>query len=80
VAIAAVVMVGGVEILRELDFLKRIFGPDFKPDQYRMLIFGFAIVLMMIWKPRGLISAREPTIVLKERKPVSVAHVREGHG
>ena len=80
VAIAAVVMVGGTEILRELDFLKRFFGPDFKPDQYRMLIFGFAIVLMMIWKPRGLISAREPTIVLKERKTVSVAHVREGHG
>ena len=32
VAIAAVVMIGGTEILRELDFLKEIFGNDFDPD------------------------------------------------
>ena len=71
VAIAAVVMIGGTEILRELDFLKRIFGPDFDPTQYRMLIFGFGMVVMMIWKPRGIISTREPSIFLKERKAIS---------
>ena len=32
IAIAALVMIGGTEILRELDFLKPIFGPDFEPD------------------------------------------------
>ena len=58
VAIAAVVMIGGTEILRELDFLKQIFGPTFDPTQYRMLLFGLAMVLIMIWKPRGLISTR----------------------
>ena len=39
-----VVLIGGTEILRELDFLKRIFGPGFDPVQYRMLIFGFGMV------------------------------------
>ena len=32
VAIAAIVMIGGTEILRELDFLKQIFGSDLRPD------------------------------------------------
>ena len=80
VAIAAVVMIGGTEILRELDFLKRIFGADFDPAQYRMLIFGFGMVVMMIWKPRGIISTREPSIFLKERKAISGSLVKEGHG
>lgn len=80
VALAAVVMIGGTEILRELDLLKAIFGPNFDPAQYRMLIFGFAMVAMMIWKPRGLVSSREPSIFLKERKSVSASLVREGHG
>jgi len=80
VAFAAVVMIGGIEILRELDFLKQVFGPGFNPDQYRLLIFGLAIVLVMIWKPRGLISTREPSIFLKERKTVSADLVKEGHG
>jgi branched-chain amino acid transport system permease protein len=80
VAIAAVAMIGGTEILRELDALKKVFGPDFDPAQYRMLIFGLAMVLMMIWKPRGLISTREPSIFVKESRSVSSDLVREGHG
>ncbi len=80
VAIAAVAMVGGTEILRELNFLKQLFGQDFDPTQYRMLLFGLAMVVLMIWKPRGLISTREPSIVLKESKAISGAHVKEGHG
>ncbi|AHB01487.1 inner-membrane translocator [Brucella ceti TE28753-12] len=35
-------MIGGTEILREMSFLKIIFGPDFTPELYRMLIFGLA--------------------------------------
>jgi branched-chain amino acid transport system permease protein len=80
VAIAAVVMVGGTEILRELDWLKEIFGPDFDPGQYRMLLFGLAMVVIMVFKPRGLISTREPSAVLNERKMISASMVKEGHG
>ena len=80
VALAAVAMIGGTEILRELDFLKQIFGESFDPAQYRMLIFGLAMVVMMIWKPRGLISSRTPSIFLKKRNAVSGALVREGQG
>jgi branched-chain amino acid transport system permease protein len=80
VAIAAIAMIGGTEILRELDFLKAVFGNDFDPTQYRMLLFGLAMVVLMVWKPRGLISTREPSIFLKERKAVSGSLVKEGHG
>jgi branched-chain amino acid transport system permease protein len=80
VAIAAIVMIGGTEIMRELDFLKQIFGPTFDPTQYRMLLFGFAMVLIMIWRPRGLISTREPSVFLKERKSISADLIGEGHG
>jgi branched-chain amino acid transport system permease protein len=80
VAIAAVAMIGGTELLRELDALKAVFGPDFDPTKYRMLLFGLAMVVIMIWKPRGLISTREPTAFLKQSKAVSGSHVKEGHG
>jgi branched-chain amino acid transport system permease protein len=80
VAIAATLMIGGTEFLRELDFLKAIFGSDFDPTQYRMLLFGFAMVLIMIWKPRGLIATREPSAFLRERKTVGATFVQEGRG
>jgi len=80
VAIAAIAMIGGTEIMRELDFLKQIFGATFDPTQYRMLLFGFAMVLIMIWRPRGLISTRAPSVFLKERKSISADLIGEGHG
>jgi branched-chain amino acid transport system permease protein len=80
VAIAAIAMVGGTELLRELDWLKQIFGADFDPAQYRMLIFGLAMVVIMIWRPRGLISGRQPTVFLGERRMISGDLVKEGHG
>jgi len=80
VAIAAIAMIGGTEIMRELDFLKLIFGATFDPTQYRMLLFGLVMVLIMIWRPRGLITTREPSIVLKERKTIAADLVKEGHG
>ncbi|MCW6509354.1 high-affinity branched-chain amino acid ABC transporter permease LivM [Hyphomicrobiales bacterium BP6-180914] len=80
VALAAVLMIGGTEILRELDFLKAVFGRDFDPVQYRMLIFGAGMVLMMILKPRGIISTRTPSIFYKEQKAISGSLVKEGHG
>jgi branched-chain amino acid transport system permease protein len=79
-AIAAVAMIGGTELLRELDWMKAIFGNDFDPVQYRMLIFGLAMVVIMIWKPRGFVSTRMPTAFLKSRRAVSGSLVKEGHG
>lgn len=80
VALAAVVMIGGTEILRELDFLKQLFGDDFDPTQYRMLLFGLGMVVMMVWRPRGFISTRSPSVYLKERRGVSSEFVAQGSG
>src|SRR5829696_4873336 len=80
VAIAAVVLVGGPEILRNLGFLKSVFGEGFDPNEYRLLLFGLGMVAMMVWRPRGLISEREPSVFLKERKAISGSLVKEGHG
>jgi branched-chain amino acid transport system permease protein len=80
IAVAAIVMVGGTELLREMEFLKEIFGESFTPELYRMLIFGAAMVIVMVWKPRGLVGSREPTAFLFERKAVSGAFTKEGHG
>ncbi|HEV7874133.1 MAG TPA: high-affinity branched-chain amino acid ABC transporter permease LivM, partial [Enterovirga sp.] len=80
VAIAAIAMIGGPELLRNLDTLKQVFGENFDPNQYRLLLFGLAMVAMMIWRPRGLISVRQPSVVFKERKAISGAFVGEGHG
>ena len=80
VAIAAVVMIGGTEIMRQLDFLKQIFGPTFDPTQYRMLLFGLAMVAIMRWRPRGLIATRAPSVFLKQRRNISVDLVAEGRG
>ena len=52
VVIAAVLLIGGTELFREL-------------EQFRMLAFGGAMVLIMVWRPRGLLSHREPTLRLK---------------
>ena len=55
VALAALAMIGGFELFRGL-------------ETYRMLVFGMAMVLIMIWRPRGLVSTREPSLHLGERK------------
>ncbi|MEZ5774450.1 MAG: high-affinity branched-chain amino acid ABC transporter permease LivM [Hyphomicrobiaceae bacterium] len=80
VVIASVVMIGGIELLRQLDFLKAIFGPSFDPTQYRMLIFGLALVTVMVLRPRGIISGRVPSIALGKRQAISGDLVKEGHG
>ncbi|MDR3428353.1 high-affinity branched-chain amino acid ABC transporter permease LivM [Silvimonas sp.] len=37
-------------------------GRDF--SEYRMLLFGAAMVLIMVWRPGGIIARREPTLRL----------------
>ena len=80
VVIASVVMIGGIEMLRNIGFLSQIFGPGFDPVQYRMLIFGLAMVGIMVWRPRGLITTRNPSAVYKERKKIGADMVAQGEG
>ena len=45
-----------------------------------MLIFGLAMVGIMVWKPRGLVSSRDPSAVLKEKKKIGADMVAQGEG
>ena len=54
VVVAAVLLIGGTELLREL-------------EEYRMLVFGAAMVAIMVWRPRGLLAHRDPTVRLYRR-------------
>ena len=42
IALAALVMIGGFELFRDL-------------SEYRMLVFGVALVVIMVLRPRGLV-------------------------
>jgi branched-chain amino acid transport system permease protein len=70
VALAAIAMIGGFEALRHTQGLKVIFGPDFDPALYRMLLFGLAMVMIMLWRPRGIVASRTPSILLKPQRGV----------
>ena len=78
VVLAAIVMIGGFELLRNMEWLQIVFGQDFDPSLYRMLLFGVAMVGIMLWRPRGIISSRDPSIVLNERRAVGGHLVKEG--
>lgn len=65
VALAALVMIGGFELFRDF-------------EQYRMLVFGLAMVAIMIWRPRGLVGHREATVFLHHRTEISAELTREG--
>ncbi len=80
VVIAAVVIIGAFEVFRELNFLKAVLPAGFDPIQFRMLAVGIAMVLIMRWRPRGLVTKRDPTVYLKEKKAVPTDLVAEGHG
>lgn len=80
VAIAAIIMVGGFEALRHTEGLQSIFGAGFDPALYRMLLFGIAMVGIMVWRPRGLIASRAPTIAINDAGAISGDLVRQGRG
>jgi branched-chain amino acid transport system permease protein len=67
VAIAALVMIGGFELFRGL-------------DEWRMLVFGGAMVAIMVSRPRGLVGTRTPTVALGQKRAISGDLVSEGHG
>jgi branched-chain amino acid transport system permease protein len=66
--ILAIVVLGGmgsqmgVVLAATLLVLIPEFGRNFA--EYRMLLFGLAMVLIMVWRPGGLLSHREPTVRL----------------
>jgi branched-chain amino acid transport system permease protein len=45
---------------------------------YRMLIFGLALVVMMVLRPRGLVSGRTPSVALGEKREIPAEIVAEG--
>jgi len=55
IVFAAILLIGLPEWFREL-------------QQYRMVAFGASMVLIMLWKPRGLFSARQPTLRLGDAR------------
>lgn len=66
--ILAIVVLGGmgsqmgVVLAATLLVLIPELGRNF--SEYRMLLFGLAMVLIMVWKPGGLLAHREPTLRL----------------
>jgi branched-chain amino acid transport system permease protein len=64
VAVAAAAMIGGFELFRNF-------------EQFRMLVFGAAMVGIMVWRPRGLVATRTPSVFLEEKKTIPAAIVEE---
>ena len=78
VAVAAIALVGGFEALRHTGELESIFGSGFDPALYRMLLFGIAMVAIMVWRPRGLVASRTPSIALGDAKAIPVDLIKDG--
>jgi branched-chain amino acid transport system permease protein len=38
------------------------------------------MVLIMVWKPRGLIASREPSVTYKHKKRIGADMVAQGEG
>ena len=55
VVLAALVLIGLPEFFRDL-------------HEYRMLAFGACMVLITVWRPRGLLANRDPMIRLSRRR------------
>jgi branched-chain amino acid transport system permease protein len=67
VALAALAMIGGTELFRQF-------------SDYRMLVFGVALVVIMVLRPRGLVSGRTPTVALGARREIAAELVAQGRG
>jgi branched-chain amino acid transport system permease protein len=62
-------VLGGALVSYIPDRLRGISDPIFNTDlfQYRFLIFGVAIILIMVFRPQGLIPSRRRAMELKDR-------------
>ena len=54
VVLASIFLIGITEVFREL-------------EQFRMVAFGLAMVLIMVFKPKGILANRKPTIKLSDK-------------
>ncbi len=61
VVIASILLIGGTELFRGL-------------EEFRMITFGGLMVAVMVWKPRGLLAHRDPTLRLH-----APSHTPESH-
>ncbi len=70
--ILAIVVLGGMgsQLGVALAALALVVLPELGREfaQYRMLIFGAVMVVIMVWRPHGLLSSREPSIKLNPGK------------
>ncbi len=80
IVFSTLAIIGSFELFREMGFLTAILPEGSEPVQFRMLAVGLAMVLMMRWRPRGMVTRRDPTVFLKEKKSVSADLVSQGHG
>ena len=80
IVFSTLAIIGSFEVFREMGFLTTILPTGTEPVQFRMLAVGLAMVLMMRWRPRGMVTRRDPTVYLKEKKSVSADLVSQGHG
>ncbi|RPH02405.1 MAG: high-affinity branched-chain amino acid ABC transporter permease LivM [Candidatus Pelagibacter sp. TMED153] len=55
VVLSTVFLIGLIEVFRDF-------------ESYRMIAFGGAMVLIMIFRPRGILATRKPTIILNQKK------------
>ena len=55
VVLATVFLIGLIEVFRDF-------------ESYRMIAFGGAMVLIMIFRPRGILATRKPTITLEKKE------------
>jgi branched-chain amino acid transport system permease protein len=66
--ILAIVVLGGMgsQMGVILAALLLVLLPEVARDfaEFRMLLFGGAMVAVMVWRPRGLLAHREPTATL----------------
>ncbi len=67
VALAAFVLIGVPEWFRAL-------------QEYRMLAFGVSMVLIMTWRPRGLLARREPDHPARRAQGGAVTRAAHGRG
>ncbi|WP_448205870.1 high-affinity branched-chain amino acid ABC transporter permease LivM [Azospirillum sp. sgz302134] len=63
VVVATLLVIGLPEAFREL-------------ADYRMLAFGLGMVVIMLWRPRGLLAHRDPTILLHGKKTAAAGASR----
>jgi branched-chain amino acid transport system permease protein len=87
VALAAIITIGGLELFRQwLGDLTNQPGFHWVADtlgdigQYYKLIFGLAMVNMMVLRPRGLVSGRTPSVKLGAAREIAPELVTETRG